>query len=692
VPAAILDRQENIRDAWQGYVPDPYYSYYISGVPAEYNADMTYLRGTVIPLKEFFSEYVVDQDNGSESLGIIFHRVPVEGADTVTTSASVAVQTAQVMTTPFVTNPTFGRPEIIRFNALKVSQLENPKNGISVIQVTNGLIGGPIEYMRVIGLSSNVITAVRNYYPEYAQGTLPTTWPSGTKITPCVSTGYPEPSVYDPDWATTKNTVLRYYEVMGFARSLVAPFLIPQYAGERVLYNATLPLAPINGYANTAAPWPVEFNNPSTILANNHTWTFVGYFDYSRGLPKYQTNELSRKLAADYQTYGTWGGKITCFGAGESGALVVSGDFRESATLNYFQNNTPLQNFNDRVVYASPTPIDYPAPVLVYSVDDLTPQFTGVYNPSTGQVTGQTSFELKRGGYRIPASQLSNFGVLVFLGGVAQLPVTAYTINGSEIIFTEPPLVGTACDIRVITTDDQNKTLEVVPFAIGAPFNGSNVDFPLTPDLEGLTNGNSLVFLGGVLQDPLGPPTQTDFAYTVVNGTGGGLSISFIGAAPQKGTTIDVRGVLSGNIYRTAGVPIVFMSSTDEISDKFDGARTAFPLAIDGVSLDAFKVNSENMLVNLGGVMQIPIANAASSQLGLAYSVGVNPSSQVLEITFAVPPTFGTTCNIRVLSQDEFITCPLPELLINQNLKAGPGVETSIDGELIGLDEGLIGG
>jgi hypothetical protein len=134
------------------------------------------------------------------------------------------------------------------------------------------------------------------------------------------------------------------------------------------------------------------------------------------------------------------------------------------------------------------------------------------------------------------------------------------------------------------------------------------------------------------------------------------------------------------------------MSSTDEISVLFDSARTSFPLTIDGQPIDAFKVGAENLFVNLGGVMQIPIGNSVPSQGGLAYTVAVNPVTQITEITFSQPPVFGTTCNIRILSQDEFITCPLPDILRDQTLKAGPGVETLPDGELIGLDEGLING
>ena len=680
VTSAVLDRQTPVTETWQGYVPDPLYSYYTDSnlIPASYQANLTYLRGTLTPNKEFAGEYFIDGDDGSPSLGIIYYRVPVTPLETVTTTPSETIQTQNLPTSPFVTNPTFGRPAIVKLNLLQVSQLEHPRNNISVIRISDSA-SGTTEYLRVIGIVSSTVTAIRNYYPEYSTGTLPNIWPAGSTVAPCISTHIPEPVVYDPDWSITKNTIFRYYEIMGFSRELMAPYLKPKYAGERVLLNTSLSLSPVNGYANTPAPWPVEFNLPSVVQSTNHTWTYSGYFDYSRGLPKYQTNELSRKVSADFQSYASFGGNIICSGFSDLNEFVLSGSVREAFTLNYFQNNTPLQNINDRVLINSPQPIDYPAPVLVFSADDI----SGLFNGS------DTSFDLNRGGYGIPASQLSTFGVFVFIGGVAQLPLTSYNIVDNVIIFTEAPPAGACCDIRVITTDDNNSTLEIIDFNVGGSFDGVTTSFILSPNETTLSNGNSLVFLGGVLQDPFGPPVQLDYSYIIDNSTGV-TSLTFVGAAPQANSTIDVRGVLSGRRFRTSSVPIVFMNSTDEISNQFDGVKTSFPLTLNGVPLNPFIVNSENIFVNLGGVMQIPIANAGSTLMGIAYTVRVNPLSQALEIVFATGPLFGTSCNIRVISQEELITCPLPEQLISNTLKVGPGVETSPTGELIGIDPGII--
>jgi hypothetical protein len=96
------------------------------------------------------------------------------------------------------------------------------------------------------------------------------------------------------------------------------------------------------------------------------------------------------------------------------------------------------------------------------------------------------------------------------------------------------------------------------------------------------------------------------------------------------------------------------------------------------------------MFVSLGGVMQIPVAQAGDPLAGLAYTVAVNTVSKVLEITFATPPAIGTTCNIRVIASDEFLTCPIPEELLNTSLQDGPGIVMNDKNQIIGIDPGLI--
>ena len=685
VISSVLEKTELVTDSWQGAVPDPYYEYYTAGVPAPYRNNLSYMRGAVVPYTEFAPQYQVDDDDSSPSMGIIFKREPVDSTQTVLVAQSTTTQSAVAMTSPYVTSPSFGRPEVIQLEVLSVQQITLPKEGVSVLQLTNNAVGA-VEYVRVISLNSNVIQAIRNYYPEYASGTLPAQWPAGTTVKACVSTGYPEPSVYDPDWAVTKATMFRFFQLMGYAPSLVKPYLIPKYSGERTILINSLPLSPINGYANVTTAWPIEFNNPSTIIANTHTWQYVGYLDYSRGLPKYQVNEISKKLSYDYLCTTSWGGRLTVMGSNEQGQLVFLGPIKEALTGQFYVTESPLSYAADRQVYKSPDPVVFPNPVLVYSTDDISGDFDG----------SLTTFPLTRGTYPIPSSQLSTFGVFVFLGGVVQKPGEAYTIQGEsaglvvpQIVFSEAPAAGTSCDIRIVSSDDEQETVEVIPFALGPAFDGVQTSFAVSPDLTSLTNLNSFVFLGGVEQNPSGV-NETSAPYTI-DSSSGASTLSFIGGAPQAGTTLDFRGILSGSRYRNAEVSTVFVSSVDDIAPLFNNTQRTFALEIDGVPLDPTKVNAQNMFVSLGGVMQIPVAQTGNPLAGLAYTVAQNPVSKALEITFATPPAIGTTCNIRVITSDEFLTCPLPPELFDTALQDGPGIVINENNQIIEIDSGLIG-
>ena len=686
VITSVLERSELITGSWQGYVPDPFYEYYTTEIPAPYNANLSYMRGAVVPYTEFAPQYQVDDDDSSNDLGIIFKRLPDDTRATVLVAPTVVTQPAVAMTSPYVANPTFGQPEIIQIELLAVQQVVLPKEGVSILQLTNSAVGA-VEYVRVISLNSNVIQAIRNYYPQYAQGTLPASWPAGTTAKVCVSSGYAEPSVYDPAWAVTKATMFRFFQLMGYAPQLISSYLEPKYYGERTLLVNDIPLSPLNGYANLTTSWPIEFNNPSAINANTHTWQYAGYYDYSRGLPKYQVNEISKKLSYDYLCTTSWGGRLTTMGFNEIGQLVFLGPVKEALTSQFYVTESPLSYAADRQVYQSPEPVVLPNPVLVFSTDDISGDFDGATN----------TFSLTRGGYPVPSSQLSNEGLFVFLGGVVQKPVEAYTIQQSssgspipQIIFSEAPLEGTSCDIRVVTSDDDSQTVEVLSFSLSPAFDGVVSSFTIGPVVPSLTNLNSFVFLGGVEQNPDGL-NQSFTAYSISPSTPPSASnLTFIGGSPEAGTTLDLRGILSGSRYRNAEVSTVFVSSVDSFTALFNGTRVTFPLEIDGVPLDPNKVNAQNMFVSLGGVMQIPVTQDGNPLAGLAYTVAVNSVTKVLEITFAVPPVALTTCNIRVITSDEFLTCPIPPGLQNTTLQDGPGIEVNDQNQIISIDPGLI--
>jgi hypothetical protein len=566
-----------------------------------------------------------------------------------------------------------------------VSPFVNPKNSLSIAQLSATGVAAT-EYVRIISVKSNTVSVIRNYYPEYSAGTLPAVWPAGTTIKACVAGCYPEPSLYDPEWSVTKSTILRYYQLMGYSNDLIRPHLTPKYAGERILLNTDLPYSPIDGYANSTAAWPVEFNNPSTILANTHTWQYVGYFDYSRGLPKYQVNEISRKLQYDFYSTTSWGGRLTVVGADQNGSMTFLGPIREALTGNFYQFSNPAQNFSDNVITPTPQPVDnYPNPVLVYSADDISGQFDGA----------TSTFDLTRGGFSIPPSQLSNSGIFVTVGGVMQIPNVAYTLAQSggltipAIIFSEPPPAGASCDIRVVTSDDDNKTLDVISYTPDAAFDGAKSNFLITPNNTGIDNNNSFIFLGGVAQMPLGSGHPAP-SYNITS-LGITSTISFLSGAPVAGLTYDFRAILSGSSFRRGGIPVVYVISVDDISVFFDNTSTSFPLYVNNQPLNANLVNAESMFATLGAVVQIPHNVAGNPPSGNAYTVQINPVTNLLEITFATPPLIGTTCNIRVISSNEFIVCPLPKEFTNQEILAGDGVEIDENNRIVKIDPGLIG-
>jgi hypothetical protein len=230
--------------------------------------------------------------------------------------------------------------------------------------------------------------------------------------------------------------------------------------------------------------------------------------------------------------------------------------------------------------------------------------------------------------------------------------------------------------------------VEVADLGLNPAFDGIINSFTVDPTVSTLDNKNSFLFLGGVEQIPIGL-TQTGATYTVNEDTSGTV-LTFIGEAPSPNTLLDFRAIVSGRSYRNAGVSTVFVSSVDDISPLFNNSTKTFPLTIGADPLDPDKVNAQNMFVSLGGVMQIPVAQSGDPTAGLSYTVQPNPVTKDLEITFDFAPSIGTTCNIRVVTSDEYLTCPLPPELLDTTLKVGPGVEVNSRGQIIGIDPSLI--
>jgi len=69
----------------------------------------------------------------------------------------------------------------------------------------------------------------------------------------------------------------------------------------------------------------VEFNRPSIIRCGNHTWEWAGYYTYAKGLPKYQTSQLSLRERFDAMSMDVWGGVVYATGQDEKGEFLITG-------------------------------------------------------------------------------------------------------------------------------------------------------------------------------------------------------------------------------------------------------------------------------------------------------------------------------------------------------------------------------
>jgi hypothetical protein len=430
VLTSITLKNEPVADAYQGYVPDVFLPFY-SQV-----GESTYFRGTTSPNVEIFNRSVYDRDDSSPGMGIIYYTQIVPGTTATLTAVSTTLQTAESPTlwppleTP--TPPTYGRPRIDQFTLSSVANVTDPLRSLSILLVTDGT---NTEYVRVIALDeiTRRISVIRNYYSSLTVGTPPSVWPVGTTVRNCISSVTPQPAEYDPTWAFTKQTIFRYYQLMGFSPARMTPLLRPAFSGERILLNTNIPGAPYQGYAALTAAWPIEFNSASLIYASVHNWQYCGYPNYSRGLPKYQTNALPSKVSFDFLSTVVWGGRIAATGSVDTGSFVFSGSLRDVFTGNYFTNTNPTYNIYNNLIYNTTSTCD------IILLDNIATQFDGVQAAFTLSVNGQPI-------------EVNPDAIIVNIGGVPQIPLIAYDVVGTEIIFSEAPLAGATSDIRLIKT------------------------------------------------------------------------------------------------------------------------------------------------------------------------------------------------------------------------------------------------
>jgi hypothetical protein len=668
VVTSSLEKQELVESTYQGtYGVDPYRDQYLDG---------TYFRGATVPYTAFSSQNPFDDDDGSLSTGVCLKDIATGETTQIVTPINTLEQ-SQIQAQTFPTATSLYRPAIVQFSVLGASAIPNPKQ-IPVIITLSTAGGKNVEYMRVINLNGSLIQAIRlnpynSLYPappgwEYAnpEASVAPVWPIGSTLTVCVTNPTPSPYAYDPDWSNTKRAVFRFFEVMGYNPDQLEGSLTPKYWGERFLPVDQLELSPSEtGYATVTGKWPLEFNQPSTVWSNTHTWAFTGQFSYSRGLPYFQPSDIPRKLSSDFQATTLWSGRVVITGVNDKGEIVLFGPQREALTAQYFEPIAPSYNLTNQQIYETQPFVEFPNQVVVYSADNISGQFNGQ----------RTEFNLTRGSLSIPADQLSANSTVVLLGGAEQIPGENYAIVNNQLTFATAPPEGATCNIRVVTSEDNEQTLVVVPLTLkgSQTFDGVQFQFDfesadLSIDLKYLdiNNNNVFLFLGGVQQIPnlQGLPN----AYSVEKVDASTVRITFT-EAPAAGLSYNVRAICSADYWASRSIYPVEVYCLNDISGFFDGARMVFDLTYGAGNLpvNPATINTQNLFVAVGGSMQLP---------SIDYSVSGST------ITFSTPPTAGLTSNLRVVTNAEFLTCPQSNIYRGSFLNWGPSIVIKIATEL----------
>jgi hypothetical protein len=648
VQAAHFEKQDSCQIVYQGnYAPDPNLE--------DYTSQNSYLRGYTVPNTQYQLKNCFDYDDGSESLGIVLKRkLSSYHTNLVSTIDSDAVIQKESSEGELVRY----RPEIVEFSVLSPKEITNPRQNISIIKFYRD---GIEEYMQVVSLVGSRIQAIRlnernSLYsgPQRVDGNLPV-WESGEIVNICEFDDYPNHRAYDPDWSNSKRSIVRFFEVMGYSKALTNSFLYPRFWGERQITIPLLPYSPdTEGYAKATAQWAIEFNEPSTIVANSHSWDSCGYLDPSRGIRSLRTSSLSRKLAYDSMAYASWGGRLIVNGVDEKGEQISIGLQREALTARHQEPIVaPTVSIFSQQLYEDQPYVEFPGQVVVYRTDDFSEEFNA----------NKVEFKLTRGGFPVPLNHLEATSMFVQVGSVTQRPNIDYWLIGDLIRFRNAPPAGVYCDVRVVTSEDDNKTMVVATLEMQEEIDNSRSIFSLNSEqdirLLDIDYDNLLVFLGGVLQTP-------ESSYFLTRDTETSLTISF--SEPLiEGTTPDIRAVCTNNLWASRGVFPVALYSLDSLAPLFDGNEKSFPLTYGGKRINSALVNSENCLVSIGGSVQIP-----------DYSYQIRGG----EITFSEAPDIGATSEIRVITNAPFIPCLDKRGKKESFLYWGPSVVLELENEL----------
>lgn len=118
--------------------------------------------------------------------------------------------------------------------------------------------------------------------------------------------------------------VEKFLTAVGYATP--ATILAPQATEATRLFDPAAVSSPTPaGKLTTRSAWPLEFNKPSIIEAGGTIFRYIGRFNYSKALPKYQITSLTDQNKIDAAVTPVCGGAIYADGSIENG-LRLQGD------------------------------------------------------------------------------------------------------------------------------------------------------------------------------------------------------------------------------------------------------------------------------------------------------------------------------------------------------------------------------
>ncbi len=147
----------------------------------------------------------------------------------------------------------------------------------------------------------------------------------GTSTLGILSGDIAQTAIYDPWWSPSKMAMTRLLSLLGFSYTQIDSLLQPQLWTSRNLAVAGMPQVGTTGYAQSTGQWGIEFNRPSSIRSGNHAWEWSGYLNYAKGLPRYQTSQLSVRERFDAMFTSIWGGIVSATGTDDRDEFVITG-------------------------------------------------------------------------------------------------------------------------------------------------------------------------------------------------------------------------------------------------------------------------------------------------------------------------------------------------------------------------------